>query len=188
MLIVAQMNPPARPPTSAERKRTRRVRHEFVDEREYAGNEEIGRQLACCDEQRPKEFLMQQVLHDRIAAQRGDHAERDDDDHRTDQQNDGVFGETTRKAAPLADVPDVIEALLDPLHHGDREIDHEGQADATEHAAPHVTHESHDLVLDLHALVAERREQRAELWLELIEQTQALEYGETEGDQRHDRE
>ena len=47
-------------------------------------------------------------------------------------------------------------------------------------------HKGHDVVGDFDAFVAERLEQQVHAFLELLVDTETLENGKTEGDQRHD--
>jgi hypothetical protein len=101
--------------------------------------------------------------------------------------NSHVFGETPGKAAGLGDIPDVVKAFLDFLHHGYGGPHEECEADAAEDATVHVVDERHDLVGDFHAAVAERFEKQVHLVLDLLVDTEALEHRKTEGQQRHDR-
>jgi hypothetical protein len=49
------------------------VRHEPVEKRKNARNDEVWRQLARSDKQGADEFVLQQVLDDRLVLKRCDH-------------------------------------------------------------------------------------------------------------------
>ena len=145
------------------------------------------RQLARRNEQGAHDLVVEQVLDKLFVLQRSDHAEGYDDDDRADQQNEHVLGESPGKAARLGHVPDVIEARFDLLHHGNGRPDEECKADSSEDTAVDVMDELHDVVRDLDTFLTEWFEQQVHALLELPVNSETLEYRETEGDQRYDR-
>ncbi len=164
-----------------------RVRNEAVQEREDAHHQQVRAELAQQRQQPADDRIVRQRLHECAAVHRGEQADGAHQHRRADHHHAQILAEAPAEAARLIDAPDEIKALLDLLHHRDDGVEQEDQADGAEHAAAYVVDEFHHLRGDVVGLVAERFEERVEHRLEFAVIVEALEHGEGQGDQRHDR-
>ena len=150
------------------------VRHEHVQERKYAGDQQVGNKLSSHHEYRSKGIIVEQVLHYGIALDRGDHADRSYHRQRANQQHDQVLGKAAGETARLRYIPHVVKALFDLLHHADRGVEKKRQSNAAQYGSPYVVDQRKDLACDLLPLRAEGREHAREIRFELIENAEPL--------------
>ncbi len=163
------------------------VRHERVQESEYAGHQHVGREASGRHQHRAERLVFRQRLHGGGVRERGEQAERGDDQRRSDDHHAEILADAPHEAARLLDTPHEIEGLLDLLDHRQRRIKQEQHAERAEHVAAHVVDEARDLMRHLVGALAERLEERIENGLELAVIAEPFEDRERHRDQRHDR-
>ena len=111
---------------------------------------------------------------------------------------------TTRKIGPITirlrysltrridraralDVPGEVEGSLEFLDRRHDRVEQEREADRAQHVAAHVVHEGHDLLGQLAGALADRPQELVDQRLEVAVHAEALQHGEREGDERHER-
>ncbi len=183
----AQMMPAVTPPMSGRLKLDAGVRNERIHEGEHDRDDRIRHELAERT-QNPRQMRNGvQPPGGGAFLGRGQQSERDGQQNRSHDHDAQIFGEAAREGARMSDLPHDVEALFHFLNRADHGVGEERQTDRAEHVAAHVLDELQDALGQLGLGVAQGAEEFVQDESEIGARSKALKNGETEDQQRYDR-
>ena len=116
----------------------------------------------------------------------GEQAQQGHEQHGPEHDDAEVIAEAARQAAWALHAPDPVQRFFNLLHGTCDGPDQQGEPEAPEHATLRPFDEAHHLRGQTGGLLAEWTEEFIEQGFEVAMETQPLQDGEAEGDQRND--
>ena len=165
-----------------------RVGNQHVHGGEERRDHHVGRQTDARAAQTVQQRQVHHLLHRRAAQGRVRQPHEAHEQHRAGDEQAGVLREPPCKTARLVHVPQEVEAVLDLLDGAHQGPGEQRQSHRPHYAAADVAGELHHARGELgRRRAADRAKELVDDRFQVAVPAEALEYGETEGEQRDDR-